>query len=131
MRTDVDNNFILLCMLFLHIVDDFYLQGILANLKQKAWWQEHYPNALYRYDYVVALVMHAASWGFLIHLPLAYVWQFNPPWYFYAAFVTNVIVHAVVDNEKANRLNINLLTDQLMHIVQVFVTWVTVIRLPN
>ena len=30
--------FMLLFMVFLHIVDDYYLQGILASMKQKQWW---------------------------------------------------------------------------------------------
>lgn len=30
--------YVLLMMLFLHILDDFHLQGCLANLKQKSWW---------------------------------------------------------------------------------------------
>lgn len=28
----------LLGMLYLHIVDDYYLQGFLASAKQKEWW---------------------------------------------------------------------------------------------
>ena len=34
---------ILIIMIFLHIVDDFYLQGVLAKFKQKDWWKENYP----------------------------------------------------------------------------------------
>ena len=32
---------ILFLMIFLHIIDDFCLQGIMASMKQKSWWQEH------------------------------------------------------------------------------------------
>ena len=43
---------ILFAMIFCHIVDDYYLQGILASMKQKAWWQkqESYCEK-YKYDY--------------------------------------------------------------------------------
>ena len=53
--------FILLSMIFLHIVDDFKLQqGILSNMKQKNWWtsQKEYNDA-YRYDYIPALILHS------------------------------------------------------------------------
>lgn len=29
---------LLLLMIFAHIIDDYYLQGILAHMKQKVWW---------------------------------------------------------------------------------------------
>ena len=32
--------YILFAMIFAHIVDDFYLQGILAKMKQKDWWEK-------------------------------------------------------------------------------------------
>lgn len=62
---------VLLGMIFCHIVDDFYLQGILAQIKQKNWWKENYPDQMYRQDYLVALMLHSFSWTFMIHLPLA------------------------------------------------------------
>jgi hypothetical protein len=31
------NIYTLMAMLFLHIVDDYYLQGFLASAKQKSW----------------------------------------------------------------------------------------------
>ena len=39
--------FLLFAMLFLYIVDDYYLQGILASMKQKKWWKENAPDKLY------------------------------------------------------------------------------------
>ena len=50
------NLFILLSMIFLHIIDDYGLQGIMKDLKQKQWWQKNAPDQLYRYDYIVALI---------------------------------------------------------------------------
>ncbi len=45
--------FILLCMIFFHILDDFHLQGWLANAKQKQWWKDNAPDNMYKYDYLV------------------------------------------------------------------------------
>lgn len=118
------NKFIvLLFMLFTHIVDDFYLQGVLAKLKQKSWWAENYPQSLYRYDYIVALFIHAFSWAFMINLPLILTLEMNIT-VFAVVFAINILIHAFVDNLKANKLKISLLQDQLIHIVQIFVTWV-------
>ena len=32
--------FILFLMLLMHYIEDFHLQGCLANLKQKKWWEK-------------------------------------------------------------------------------------------
>ena len=69
--------FILLFMVMMHIVDDYYLQGILAKMKQKSWWEENAPNKLYRKDYLMALFMHSFSWAFSIMLPLAIYFKFQ------------------------------------------------------
>jgi hypothetical protein len=34
-------------------------------------------------------------------------------------FSLNVIIHAIVDNEKANKFRINLWVDQLIHLAQI------------
>ena len=57
-------------MIFCHIVDDYKLQGILASMKQKDWWVEQIGfTKLYKYDYIVALLVHSFSWSFMILLP--------------------------------------------------------------
>lgn len=116
----------LLTMVFLHIVDDYYLQGILANMKQKSWWQENAPDSLYKNDYKVALVEHAFSWTFMIMLPITVMMVITDniliiPWGI--AFVVNWIIHGWTDHLKANVHNINLVTDQTIHICQIFTTW--------
>ena len=121
--------FILLCMIFCHIVDDYYLQGILASMKQKSWWQQNTPDKLYRHDYIMALLMHAFSWSFMIMLPIAVFmycqqWQFNP--LIIGIYLFNMLIHAVVDHQKANRKTINLIQDQLIHLAQIVVTWITI-----
>lgn len=117
--------FILLAMLFCHIVDDYYLQGILASMKQKSWWQksESYSEK-YRYDYVIALIEHAFSWTFMVMLPIFIVSKFQIDVFMCLVFLANWIIHTVVDDLKANKKKINLIQDQVIHLVQIFVTFI-------
>ena len=116
------NLFIILAMIFCHIVDDYYLQGWLASAKQKKWWEENAPQKLYNHDYIMALIMHSMSWSFMIMLPIAISMSFNVSILFVIVFILNAIIHALVDNLKANKLQISLITDQLIHLLQIFVT---------
>jgi hypothetical protein len=117
------NIFILLAMIFLHIIDDYKLQGILASMKQKKWWleQKEYKD-LYKNDYIMALVEHSFSWAFMIMLPIAFTLNFNISWWL-IAYIINFTVHAFVDDLKANKFKINLVTDQLIHLAQIVATW--------
>ena len=119
------NIFILLSMIFMHIVDDYYLQGILASMKQKAWWnkQESYKG-LYKYDYIVALIIHSFSWAFMVMMPIAFVMSFSITIGFAIVFLINAVVHCIVDNLKANKMKINLIADQSIHVVQIVATFV-------
>lgn len=120
----MSNLFVILWMIFFHIVDDYYLQGWLASAKQKSYWKENAPDEKYKHDYIWALIMHSFSWAFMIMLPIAYVQQFNIGFEFFAIFVINVANHAFVDDAKANQKIINLWQDQLIHILQIFWTFV-------
>jgi flagellar biosynthesis protein FliQ len=119
---------LLIGMLFLHIVDDYYLQGVLASMKQKAWWEKNYPNPLYKNDYIMALATHGFSWTVMIHIPIIiYSMVYNveiSSVIFVILFFVNWVVHAMTDHVKANLLKINLIQDQLIHIVQVVGTCV-------
>lgn len=118
---------ILLCMFFMHIVDDYYLQGILASMKQKSWWEKNAPDPLYKNDYKIALVEHAFSWTFMMMLPAivytAITGTMLPIWFIVIFFFLNVTVHALVDNAKANEKTINLIQDQSIHFIQIICTW--------
>ncbi len=116
--------FVLPLMIFFHIIDDYYLQGILANMKQKSWWQKAAPDPLYKHDYIAALLVHSFSWAFMIMLPTAIADGFSISAAYIAVLVINVAVHAVVDDLKANKRKINLITDQSIHMVQIAVTFV-------
>lgn len=119
---DMSKLFVLLLMIFCHIVDDYYLQGILANLKQKKWWKNNAPDKLYKFDWIVALILHSFSWSFLIMLPVALYLRFDVGLVFLMVLSVNTAIHAIVDHLKANLFIINLITDQSIHIFQIFVT---------
>lgn len=120
--------FLLLCMVFCHIIDDYYLQGWLASAKQKSWWEKNNPSSLYKNDYIIALFEHAFSWTFMIHLPLIAMMVVTGKHIelplFSLLFAVNWAIHTIIDDAKANKLRINLIQDQLIHICQIFATWV-------
>ena len=117
---------ILLYMIFMHIVDDYYLQGVLANLKQKEWWTKHKDYTdYYKYDYLMALFMHAFSWSFMIHLPLIYFGYVG----LIPSILINMFIHAWIDDNKANMKTINLVIDQTLHLVQIVITYILLVML--
>lgn len=118
---------LLLSMVFFHIIDDYRLQGILASMKQKEWWEKNYPEEIYKYDYIPALLEHAFSWTFMIHIPVfvySFLFGMNMPlicMIFY--FLITWFIHTIIDNAKANQKSINLCIDQTIHICQILMLW--------
>lgn len=111
------------CMIFCHIIDDYVLQApCLSNLKQKSWWEENAPDKLYKHDYIMALFMHSFSWAFSILLPYLLYSRFNVDGLYIVMLVSNMLCHAFIDDIKANRHVINLVHDQLLHIMQILWT---------
>ncbi len=110
-------------MIFCHIVDDFYLQvGILAKMKQRLWWKEQKEyDDIYKYDYIIALVLHSFSWAFMIVIPLLIVG--NTTLLLIISIPTNMIIHCFIDNLKCNKHKISLVADQCAHLGQIFITW--------
>ena len=118
---------ILVAMIFCHIVDDYYSQGILASMKQKEWWVKNAPDKQYKYDYLIALFMHSFSWAFCImSAPTLCTIIFGGTLY-PVVFAANIVIHMVVDDLKANRRKINLIEDQVLHIIQIVLTWSVVV----
>jgi len=116
--------FLLFCMIFCHIVDDYYLQGWLASAKQRQWWKENAPDKLYRNDYLMALSMHGFSWTFSIMLiPTLLNLSTINLWLYVTLFFTNWLLHIWIDDMKANDKTINLVEDQALHLLQIFITW--------
>ena len=106
-------------MLFAHLITDYTLQGWLADGKQKSWWNKITNGNLlpkYRHDYIAALICHALYWSIAVCLPL-----WNSPMFLWV-IIGNTIIHAIVDDLKANRNRLNLIQDQLLHLAQIAIT---------
>ena len=111
---------VLALMLLGHLVADYTLQGWLADGKQESWWRKICGGEIpdkYKHDYIAALVCHALYWSIFVCAP------FYASGHFLSAIVVNTGIHAVVDDLKANRKAINLVQDQLMHFVQILLTF--------
>ena len=124
----MNKTFILLLMIFLHIIDDFNLQGIMASMKQKEWWksQSEYTK-LYKFDWLPALFMHSFSWTFMIMAPIAFYFHFQINKVFIILFIFNIFIHGFVDHLKANKKRINLIADQCIHMIQILDTFAILI----
>jgi hypothetical protein len=111
-------------MIFLHIIDDFFIQGMcLSDLKQKNWWLKspEYSDK-YKNDYKMALYMHSFSWTFLIMLPIAYSMNWQPSFVFSVCFMLNIMIHSLIDDLKANEGKLSLVADQFLHLGQIILT---------
>lgn len=123
--------FILIVMLFCHTIADYNLQGWLASAKQKSYWEENAPDKMYRYDYIMALIMHSISWSSMIMFPLMIyqLYTANSLIMTFIIFIANIFLHAQIDNMKANEKQINLVQDQLIHLVNIFGSWFLVLMI--
>jgi len=119
---------ILFIMIFCHLIDDYKLQGILANMKQRQWWKENADKYLYRNDYKMALIEHAFSWSFMITLPFLVISFIQNNSFLMIlliiSYFINIAIHAFIDDLKANKYVINLVEDQFAHLVQIICTWI-------
>lgn len=122
---------ILITMVFLHIMDDFYLQGILAQMKQKKWWEKQTTDEQYKHDYIAALIIHGFSWSFMVHLPFAglivLLDMFEEVSVLVLSLIAHAALHAFIDHFKANKHAINLIEDQLFHTTQVWTIFATTV----
>lgn len=125
----------LISMLFLHCFADYTLQGILASMKQREWWEKQIPNldqTQYKNDYKAALLAHAFEWAFVVMLPLMYkayllrnTIDATQACIAYVSFlVGNTVLHYEIDTDKANAKLLNLVQDQALHFAQIVFTWV-------
>ena len=117
---------ILVLMLLGHLVADYTLQGWLADGKQESWWKKMCGGKIpdkYKNDYIAALYCHALYWSIFICAP------FYASEHFLSAIILNTTVHAIVDDLKANQKMINLVQDQLIHFVQILLTFAVLIIL--
>lgn len=114
---------VLLCMIYLHLIDDYVLQGWLASAKNKNWWQKNCPDKLYEKDYIIALFEHGFMNSFLVHIPI-YLWLCKNEVILFTSIICLATLHAIIDDYKANDKKINLIQDQFFHIVLIFFWWV-------
>lgn len=122
------NIVILITMIYLHILDDFKLQGMLSDLKQKEFWEKNYPDKLYRYDYITSLFIHGLQWSISITIPIIVYLYYHGELNvlsidIFIAIMLNTLLHGYIDHLKANKHSISLLEDQLMHMMQIIIVW--------
>lgn len=111
-------------MILAHVIDDFVLQPVcLSKLKQKEWWEKNAPDKMYEDDYIAALIVHAVSWSIMILLPIMFFTDV-PDVIIALAFGINSMIHAHIDNLKCNEKEIDLKVDQIVHLIQISITWV-------
>ena len=128
----------LIFMVVLHIFADYHLQGILAQMKQKAWWSKQKtqnPSINYGFsDYMVAMIAHCIEWSFFVCLPMIFCgWDQICGEFTLAGFkllatlivliTANSVFHYVADDMKANDGTLTLRQDQMFHAVQIVLSW--------
>ena len=124
---------ILILMFFCHLIDDFVLQGKFAYLKQKSWWEKVCKDdglsiEKYKNDYRMALFEHSLEWSIAIIMPILFILDVSGA-FLLLSVVINTIIHYIVDNAKANQLRLNLIQDQLIHFIQIIVTWILLVTI--
>lgn len=83
-------------------------------------------------DYIPVLFLHGFEWAMFIHIPImvSYILYTNVflsdmfLTLLCASIILNMLIHVVVDHEKANRMSINLIADQLIHLIQIMATFI-------
>jgi hypothetical protein len=128
---------VLLLMFLFDIIDDFVLQPIcLSKLKQKRYWIEECKKynlniSKYDTDYITALLIHGLSWSIMIHVPLMFLGGIRDDFFLLLSVLFNAVIHAFIDDLKANKLKINLDVDQCLHGLQIVITWIILSLISN
>ena len=114
---------ILFSMIICHILADYNFQGNLANFKQKLYWTKY--SKKYRDDWIIALILHSFFWSFSILIPyiVYYIYYHHNLTIIIITIIVNTIIHSIVDDLKCNRFKLNLTQDQLLHLIQIIITW--------
>lgn len=128
--------FIFIAMIFMHLLEDFHLQGCLANLKQKDWWDKNIANlkdTIYARDYAVALIAHSIENSIFVVMPIIIDNLIcmckngidTNAWKLWTIFILlNTVFHTFVDSAKCNKKIINLIVDQVLHFVMLVMVFV-------
>lgn len=126
-----------LSLLYMHIMDDFVFQGVLSKLKRKVFWlKDKEYKEIYKYDYIISLIIHALSWTISINIPVMFILiHYNKldnimyTTIFIIEFLLNWLIHSIVDDLKANKMKINLITDQIIHFIQVSIIFILFVNI--
>lgn len=91
----------------------------------------------YKNDYKAALLAHSFEWAFVMMLPILYniyyrLWGFDrysilTGSAYIVLLIWNTAIHYEIDDAKANKKQLNLKEDQLLHVGQVVFTWLAFI----
>ena len=129
MTPDINKSILVLVLMILaHFIADYTLQGWLAQAKQKKYWETY--DKKYKYDYIAALICHSAYWAIIVFTPIMYFSYAELNW-LWISLPANIVIHYFVDDLKANKLKINLIVDQLIHLAQIIITWLLWLLLIN
>ena len=117
--------FIIVTMLFLHIIADYIVQTpFMAEFKQKKSWEKYNKKGDYKHDYKAILLAHAFSWAFITFFPLLVV--FKSMLAYSIVLIINTYIHYRIDDLKCNKFKINLIEDQALHMTQILFTYVII-----
>ena len=104
-------------MVLLHVMEDFHIQGRMADMKQKAFWKPY--GEMYARDHIPVLLLHGFEWSMFVSLPILITSWSSVSAGFMAVVVANGLIHSLVDHLKCNSLKLSLVQDQAIHITQI------------
>lgn len=107
----------LLLMLTMHIIEDFHIQGKMADMKQSSFWEKY--DSRYGGDYIPVLILHGIEWSVLVTIPLMVADGFQTSAGLVVLIFVNAFLHSYIDHLKCNEFRINLIQDQTIHITQI------------
>jgi hypothetical protein len=121
---------LILLTILAHLVADFTLQGWFCKGKQELRWiaecKKHGVDfSKYRYDYIVALILHSLYWSIAILIPAMFMYNLPNKMIVLLMFF-NTFLHFMTDDLKANRMVLNLVQDQISHFIQIAVTLIII-----
>ena len=75
----------------------------------------------------MALAIHSLSWSIMIMILFFIFYPIlaaSNNVIIEIVILLNAIIHYFIDDDKANKLKINLVADQCLHGAQIFLTWI-------
>lgn len=138
-----------ICMIFMHFIGDVYLQGnSLSNAKRREYWKivEQRTGIKHPYSHICFLMLHSFLWSFTTLLPILLKIIFykiliisglipepssfqNLILFYLTAIAANTLAHGFIDNAKSNLKQIGEIQDQILHIIQITITFILYIKL--